>query len=207
MKTKYGILCEMIAVAVHSDYTGRGIAKELTKLLLENSKKQGYFMSKAECTSLFSTKALVKSGAVIEKTVDYASFTVPGGCCSKPKQPFKGKVGDIHKNANLTVFRHFPESVIQAKMTETNQVKPSPEKEEKAENFDATTPKGQPDQGNETPESEQGSSDEVDDIQPKKKNITKQRQGVSAEVYGAFNKKADFVPKVVEKSDETKEKL
>lgn len=39
--------------------------------------------------------------------------------------------------------------------------------------------------------------DEVDDIQPKKKNITKQRMGVSAEVYGKFNQKGDFTPKVV----------
>jgi len=48
------------------------------------------------------------------------------------------------------------------------------------------------------------SDDEVEDIQPKKKNIKQQRQGVSAEVYGAFNKKEDFVPKVIEKSEDTK---
>lgn len=50
-------------------------------------------------------------------------------------------------------------------------------------------------------------SEEVDDIQPKKKNIKQQRQGVSAEVYGEFNKKADFVPKVIAKSEETMKKL
>ena len=31
--------------------------------------------------------------------------------------------------------------------------------------------------------------------------------GVSAEVYGTFNKKGDFKPKVIEKSDDTKKKL
>jgi len=55
--------------------------------------------------------------------------------------------------------------------------------------------------------SENESDDEVEDIQPKKKNIKAQRQGVSAEVYGEFNKKGDFKPKVVPKSQETREKL
>ena len=31
------------------------------------------------------------------------------------------------------------------------------------------------------------------------------RQGISAQVYGAFNKKQQFVPKVIEKSSQTKE--
>jgi cAMP-dependent protein kinase regulator len=56
-------------------------------------------------------------------------------------------------------------------------------------------------------ESDQDSDEEEEEIQPKKKNIKKQRQGVSAEVYGENNKKEDFVPKVFPKSDETKEKL
>lgn len=62
--------------------------------------------------------------------------------------------------------------------------------------------------GDETPsEEDEESGDEVEEIQPKKKNIKKQRAGVSAEVYGEFNKKGDFVAKVIAKSDETKEKL
>ena len=57
-------------------------------------------------------------------------------------------------------------------------------------------------------ESEQsGSDDEVDEVQPKKKNIKQQRQGVSAEVYGKNNKKEDFVAKVISKSEETRQKL
>jgi cAMP-dependent protein kinase regulator len=55
--------------------------------------------------------------------------------------------------------------------------------------------------------SEEDSDEQVDDIQPKKKNIKQQRQGVSAEVYGEFNKKGDFVPKVIKKSEETMKKL
>ena len=40
--------------------------------------------------------------------------------------------------------------------------------------------------------------------QAKKKG---QRAGVSAEVYGLWNKKGDFKPKVVQKNQETREKL
>lgn len=52
------------------------------------------------------------------------------------------------------------------------------------------------DDGPVTTESEDD-EEEVDEIQPKKKNIKKQRAGVSAEVYGAFNKKEDFQPRKV----------
>jgi hypothetical protein len=34
-------------------------------------------------------------------------------------------------------------------------------------------------------------------VQPKKKNINAQRAGVSAEVYGGWNKKGNFKPKIV----------
>ena len=123
LKNKKNILCEMAAVGVHKDYTGRGIAKELTNCLLQNSKNKGFFISKAECSSLFSTKALTKNGAVVEKSADYETFTIKGGCCSKDYQPFKGLVGDIHKNANLVVFRHFPEGMKEVKKAENKEEK------------------------------------------------------------------------------------
>ena len=43
----------------------------------------------------------------------------------------------------------------------------------------------------------------------KKKKIDKKhsRQGISAEVFGQFNKKADFVPNVIAKSSETKDSI
>ncbi len=57
-------------------------------------------------------------------------------------------------------------------------------------------------------ESEEEEDEEVvEELQPKKKNIKVQRAGVSAEVYGDWNKKGDFVPKVVPKSKETRDKL
>ena len=58
-------------------------------------------------------------------------------------------------------------------------------------------------------ESEQEDDEEevVDEVQPKKKNIKAQRAGVSAEVYGQWNQKGDFKPKVVQKSQDTRDKL
>lgn len=64
---------------------------------------------------------------------------------------------------------------------------------------------GGPGSTNSSEEDEDESEEE--DIQPKKKNIKKQRQGVSAEVYGEFNKKGNYVPKVVQKSASTRQKL
>lgn len=49
-------------------------------------------MSKAECSGVFSAKAMEKSGAKLEKFLDYEQFEIPGGCCSGPKQPFKNDV-------------------------------------------------------------------------------------------------------------------
>lgn len=63
------------------------------------------------------------------------------------------------------------------------------------------------DDGEHTQTDEDESEEEVDDIQPKKKNIKAQRKGVSAEVYGEYNKKGDFKPKVIPKNAQTIEKL
>jgi len=62
------------------------------------------------------------------------------------------------------------------------------------------------DEGPLTTESEE-SGDEVEEIQPKKKNTKKQRAGVSAEVYGEHNKKGDFQARVIKKTTETEQKL
>lgn len=50
--------------------------------------------------------------------------------------------------------------------------------------------------------------DQMDDvIQKKVAQGNKNRQSVSAEVFGTFNAKKEFVPKVIEKSEETKERI
>ena len=49
-------------------------------------------------------------------------------------------------------------------------------------------------------------SDDEEEAKPVKRS-NKQRQGVSAEVYGEYNKKSDFVAPVHDKPQETKDKL
>ena len=65
--------------------------------------------------------------------------------------------------------------------------------------------KGQLDDDSEseqTPDSSEDSDDsEKEPIKPQTKNKTGPRAGVSAEVYGQWNKKSDFKPPVVPKSD------
>ena len=54
---------------------------------------------------------------------------------------------------------------------------------------------------------DEDSDEEVEPVVQKKEVSKKQRAGVSAEVFGQYNKKEDFVPKVISKSTETKAKL
>ena len=63
------------------------------------------------------------------------------------------------------------------------------------------------DEGHESHSEEEEEEEDVAEIQPKKKNIKAQRAAVSAEVYGDWNKKGDFKPKKVPKSEETRAKL
>jgi len=60
------------------------------------------------------------------------------------------------------------------------------------------------------PQSDDDSDDEiVDHVLPQGKPLqgTKQRTSVSAEAYGAFNKKGDFKPRVIPKSEEQKHRI
>ena len=108
-KDESGIICEMGSLSVHPDFQGKGIAKHLTRLILEAAKKKGFWMSKAECSGAFSAKALAKFGANCEKFFDYGTHEIPGGCCKKPYAPFKKDVIEPHKGMSLMIFRHFPE--------------------------------------------------------------------------------------------------
>ena len=88
----------MVCVVVHKDFGRRGIGGHLTRLLIENCKKQGYWLAFAECSSLYSTRALVKSGGVTEKTIDYKEY-------GKPSFPLADKIVEPHTCCNLVVFR------------------------------------------------------------------------------------------------------
>ena len=58
-----------------------------------------------------------------------------------------------------------------------------------------------------TDESDQDDESDEEEVKAPVKRPVKQRAGVSAEVFGEHNKKEDFTPPVVPKSEETKEKL
>ena len=81
------------------------------------------------------------------------------------------------------------------------------EKEEKEENENS-------EEENNSNKSQTSSEEEEDEImneeELKKKKERKgknKRAGVSAEAYGEFNKKEDFIPRVIEKTEEQKEKI
>jgi hypothetical protein len=53
------------------------------------------------------------------------------------------------------------------------------------------------------PDSDEDDDDEVEENDIKKvSDAKKNRQGVSAEVYGSFNKKENFVPRVINKTQD-----
>ena len=99
-----GVFLELTAIAVHKDYGKRGIGGHLTNLTVENAKKAGYWIAFAECSSAFSTRALEKFGAKTEYSIDYKTFEIPGGCCSKPSYPLQHAT-EPHTKCNLVVFR------------------------------------------------------------------------------------------------------
>ena len=71
---KHGLVCHMVCVAVSKDFGRRGIGGHLTNLLKKNCADRGYWLAYAECSSLYSTKALTKFGGQIEKTIDYKTW-------------------------------------------------------------------------------------------------------------------------------------
>ena len=88
----------MIAIAVHTDYGKRGIGGILTKLLVENIKKKGFWLAFAECSSEFSTRALLKHGAQKRHSIPYKSWEHRGAYpLSQPTEP--------HTSMNLVVFK------------------------------------------------------------------------------------------------------
>ena len=93
-----------MAVGVDKHHQGKGIAKALTNLLLQNSKNKGFHISKAEWISLYSTKALVKAGGTVQNIIKYEEFTITGACYKSNRKPYAGKVIEPHTEINLVVF-------------------------------------------------------------------------------------------------------
>ena len=95
-------------VAVHKDFGRRGIAANLTTLLVQNIKNAGYKVTYAQCTSQYSKKAMVKAGFKIEKTLAYKdySFNKSIFCCfgNKTVTPFTHATEE-QPDASLVVMR------------------------------------------------------------------------------------------------------
>lgn len=88
LKSKNGIIIEMLAVSVSRDFTGKGIAGHLTRILKETGIKLGYKFLYAECTGEFSKKAIMKQGGEVKLSIPYKEHEYRSGCCSKPTYPF-----------------------------------------------------------------------------------------------------------------------
>lgn len=84
LKTNLGGIFEQVAVGVHKDFGRRGIGGHLTRLMVKNAADKGFYFSFAECTSLFSSRALEKHGGKVEKSILYKDFEyTKSSCCSK----------------------------------------------------------------------------------------------------------------------------
>ena len=90
----------MISIATHKDFGRRGIGANMTNLVKKLATDRGYQLGFALCSSAFSTKALTKCGAKIEKSIDYKTYEHSDGTF-----PLKDKVEEPHVAYNLVVFR------------------------------------------------------------------------------------------------------
>lgn len=71
-----GFKADFLTVAVHKDFARRGIAAKLTHYLEENAKKAGFQMAYAQCSSVFSKKAMMKAGFGVEKVIAYKDYSI-----------------------------------------------------------------------------------------------------------------------------------
>ena len=88
LKSNSGIVIEMVTVSVSLDFTGKGIATHLTRILKEHGMKNGYKIFFAECSSEFSKRAIQKHGGEVRHVIPYKEYQYKSGCCSKPEYPF-----------------------------------------------------------------------------------------------------------------------
>jgi len=84
-KTKgdLGVCCELLTVAVSPDFAGKGIASNLSKIVVSEAKKAGFKFLFSEATGEGSKKAMLKCGGEIKDHINYADWTTGKGCFSK----------------------------------------------------------------------------------------------------------------------------
>jgi ribosomal protein S18 acetylase RimI-like enzyme len=96
-------VCHLWCVAVSREVRGRRIAEELTRLCAEQAQKEGYRLSFAECTGVFSRAALLRSGFEPAGVFEYDEWEYPAG---SGKRPLAGKIPAPHTACTLVVKHH-----------------------------------------------------------------------------------------------------
>ena len=97
-----GVACELVLIGVEASAAGKGIGGKMTKLAYSLMKQKGYKFSFAECSSHYSTRALVKAGGKIEHSIKYCDYEVSQGWCRGQKAIFADIPGP-HTAINLVV--------------------------------------------------------------------------------------------------------
>ena len=76
-----------MTVAVSSEFGGKGIATNLSKIVVQEAKKAGFKYLFSEATGQGSLKAMKKVGFTEDSTIKYADWVHGKGCMSKGTQP------------------------------------------------------------------------------------------------------------------------
>ena len=120
----------------------------------------------------------------------------------------QNELQDLRKE--IKKYQELEKAILEAENENEEEEEENEENEEKEEKEE----KENSEEENNSNKSQTSSEEEEDEImneeELKKKKERKgknKRAGVSAEAYGEFNKKEDFIPRVIEKTEEQKEKI
>ena len=117
----------------------------------------------------------------------------------------QNELQDLRKE--IKKYQELEKAILEAENENEEEEEENEEKEEKEENENS-------EEENNSNKSQTSSEEEEDEImneeelrKKKERKGKNKRAGVSAEAYGEFNKKEDFIPRVIEKTEEQKEKI
>ena len=117
----------------------------------------------------------------------------------------QNELQDLRKE--IKKYQELEKAILEAENENEEEEEENEEKEEKEE-------KENSEEENNSNKSQTSSEEEEDEImneeelrKKKERKGKNKRAGVSAEAYGEFNKKEDFIPRVIEKTEEQKEKI
>ena len=102
--TKQGIFCEIKAITVDHDYSHEGIASNMIRLVLENSKKQGFRALITASSNNYLTRALLNNSGSVEKSFKLNEWQYNPGMIFKKDIPFK-KAIEPHDKFDIVVVR------------------------------------------------------------------------------------------------------